>query len=123
METEVAIAWPMDRSPRLRKSSVPAIAPAVIVIPPTRELVSTSCALNMKLPEGAAVKAVVSCFSPKPDAVAIEEIVSAAFWASLRREEGKPPKVSLAFVPPEQSAGYPACRGAERRRPALWLAG
>jgi hypothetical protein len=43
--------------------------------------------------------------APKPDAVAIEEIVSAAFWASLRREEGKPPRISLAFVPPEQSTG------------------
>src|SRR6266404_3372850 len=41
--------------------------------------------------------------APKPDAVAIEEIVSAAFWASLRREEGRAPKISLAFVPPEQS--------------------
>lgn len=44
--------------------------------------------------------------APKPDAVVIEEVISAAFWASLRREEGKPPKISLAFVPPEQ-AGRP----------------
>jgi hypothetical protein len=41
--------------------------------------------------------------APKPDAVAIEEIVSAAFWASLRREEGRAPKISLAFVPPTQT--------------------
>src|SRR5947209_8720348 len=41
--------------------------------------------------------------APKPDAVAIEEIVSAAFWASLRREEGRMPKISLAFLPPDQS--------------------
>src|SRR5262249_27154431 len=26
----------------------------------------------------------------------------ASFWASLRREEGKPPRISVAFVPPEQ---------------------
>ncbi len=42
--------------------------------------------------------------APKPDAVAIEEIITAAFWASLRREEGRAPTISLAFVPPERSA-------------------
>jgi sensor domain DACNV-containing protein len=31
----------------------------------------------------------------------IEEVVTAAFWASLRREEGRAPTVSLAFVSPE----------------------
>lgn len=38
-----------------------------------------------------------------PDAAAIEAIVEASFWASLRREEGYTPTVSLAFLPPEQS--------------------
>jgi hypothetical protein len=41
--------------------------------------------------------------APKPDAMAIEEIISAAFWASLRREESRVPTISLAFVPPEQT--------------------
>jgi len=40
--------------------------------------------------------------APRPDGVVIEEVISAAFWASLRREEGKAPKISIAFVPPEQ---------------------
>src|SRR5689334_15926627 len=40
-----------------------------------------------------------------PDAKAIEAIVDAAFWASLRREEGYTPKISLAFVSPEQAGG------------------
>jgi hypothetical protein len=31
----------------------------------------------------------------------IEAIIEAAFWASLRREEGFLPRISLAFVPPE----------------------
>src|SRR5215467_2232155 len=31
----------------------------------------------------------------------IEEIITIAFWASLRREEGHAPKISLAFLPPE----------------------
>ena len=38
-----------------------------------------------------------------PDADAIESIIEAAFWASLRREEGYSPKISLAFLSPEQS--------------------
>ncbi len=36
-----------------------------------------------------------------PAAEDIEAIVDAAFWASLRREEGYVPKISLALVPPE----------------------
>src|SRR5687767_6430491 len=40
--------------------------------------------------------------APRPDGAVIEEVISAAFWASLRREEGKVPKISIAFVPPEQ---------------------
>lgn len=44
--------------------------------------------------------------APEPDAAAIEAIVDAAFWASLRREEGYSPKISLAFLPPEL-AGEP----------------
>jgi hypothetical protein len=38
-----------------------------------------------------------------PDAETIEAIINAAFWASLRREEGYAPKISLAFVAPEQT--------------------
>jgi hypothetical protein len=44
--------------------------------------------------------------APQPDTQVIEEIIDAAFWASLRREEGYVPKISLAFLPPEQ-AGQP----------------
>jgi hypothetical protein len=39
----------------------------------------------------------------KPDAAAVEAIINAAFWASLRREEAYLPKISLAFLPPEQA--------------------
>ena len=42
----------------------------------------------------------------EPAADAIEAIIDAAFWASLRREEGLTPKISLALLPPEQ-AGQP----------------
>ena len=36
-----------------------------------------------------------------PDAVTIERIINAAFWASLRREEGRAPTISLAYLPRE----------------------
>jgi hypothetical protein len=41
-----------------------------------------------------------------PDAQTLETIIDAAFWASLRREEGYTPTISLAYLPPEQ-AGRP----------------
>ena len=41
-----------------------------------------------------------------PDARAIETMIDACFWASFRPEEGRFPKISLAFLPPEQ-AGQP----------------
>src|ERR671920_2121483 len=44
--------------------------------------------------------------APTPDAEAVEAVINAAFWASLRREEGHAPKISLAYLPPEQ-AGPP----------------
>ena len=42
---------------------------------------------------------------PVPDTVAIEAIIEAAFWASLRREEGYIPRISLAFVAPDALPG------------------
>ena len=44
--------------------------------------------------------------APAPDARTIEAIIDAGFWASFRPEEGRFPKISLAFLPPEQ-AGHP----------------
>jgi hypothetical protein len=41
-----------------------------------------------------------------PDVQAIARMIDAAFWASLRREEGYAPKISLAFATPEETA-YP----------------
>jgi len=37
---------------------------------------------------------------PEPTADDIEAIIDAAFWASLRREEGVTPTISLALLPP-----------------------
>jgi hypothetical protein len=44
--------------------------------------------------------------TPAPDAEAVEALVDAAFWASLQREEGYEPQVSLALLPPDR-AGRP----------------
>ena len=44
-----------------------------------------------------------------PDAPTVEALIDAAFWASLRREEGYPPRISLAFLAPEA-----------RRRPLIF---
>ena len=38
--------------------------------------------------------------APLPDPAAIEAMIDAGFWASLRREEGYVPKISLAYLPP-----------------------
>jgi hypothetical protein len=37
-----------------------------------------------------------------PDDESVASMVDAAFWASLHREEGRPPRISLAFVPPDR---------------------
>jgi hypothetical protein len=44
--------------------------------------------------------------APAPTAAVIEALVDAGFWASLRREEGYSPKISLAFLPPD-AADHP----------------
>ena len=40
------------------------------------------------------------CLSPET----IEAVIDAGFWASLRREEGYTPRISLAFLSPEETA-------------------
>ncbi|HEX6716619.1 MAG TPA: hypothetical protein VF088_05880 [Pyrinomonadaceae bacterium] len=44
--------------------------------------------------------------APQPSAQCIAAIINATFWASFRPEEGRFPKISLAYLPPEQ-AGQP----------------
>jgi hypothetical protein len=43
---------------------------------------------------------------PPPPAALLEVVIDVAFWASLRREEGRPPRISLALLTPEE-AGHP----------------
>lgn len=39
--------------------------------------------------------------APAPPIRVITPIIDVAFWASLRKEEGRSPKISLAYLPPE----------------------
>src|SRR5690349_4755834 len=41
--------------------------------------------------------------APRPDARAVASIINAAFWASFRPEVGRFPKISIAYLPPEQA--------------------
>ena len=38
--------------------------------------------------------------APEPSLKVIEAVIDITFWASLRREEGRSPKISLAYLPP-----------------------
>ena len=61
--------------------------------------------------------------APAPDTAAIEAITEAAFWASLRREEGYVPRISLAFVAPEMVTSplkFERRLPLERGRPRRW---
>jgi hypothetical protein len=42
-------------------------------------------------------------FVPQLDVGVIESLIDAAFWASLQREEGYSPEISLVFLPPERT--------------------
>jgi len=44
--------------------------------------------------------------APAPDAITIEAIIDATFWASFRPEEGRFPKILARISAPEQ-AGQP----------------
>lgn len=44
--------------------------------------------------------------APQPDERSIAAIINATFWASFRPEEGRFPKISIAYLPPE-AAGQP----------------
>lgn len=47
-----------------------------------------------------------SLIATKPSLKTIESLIDASFWASLQREEGHSPKISLAFLSPEQAGKH-----------------
>lgn len=52
-----------------------------------------------------------------PDIPVIEAIIDTAFWASLRREEGYEPKISMVFVPPDMAGSSLVFRHTQRFTP------
>jgi hypothetical protein len=48
--------------------------------------------------------------APAPSSRVIEEVIDTCFWASLRKEEGQSPKISVAYLPPDL-AGNPLLFG------------
>jgi hypothetical protein len=50
-----------------------------------------------------ALKAGGKNLAPVPAAHLVENLIDTAFWASLRREEGNSPKISLAFLSPDHA--------------------
>ena len=70
---------------------------------PAARLISEKLQNHFAENREAAIRQGQSVIAPLPDAAVIERLIDAAFWTSLRREEGHPPRISLAFVPPEQA--------------------
>ncbi|HEY9284505.1 MAG TPA: hypothetical protein VIP46_13695, partial [Pyrinomonadaceae bacterium] len=68
--------------------------------PAARAVAETARAIFLRHVEAARRKGRSAGLADVPDAACIERIINAAFWASLRREEGHSPKISLAFLPP-----------------------
>ena len=52
----------------------------------------------------AAARRVGAELAPVPSAALMEAVIDVAFWASLRREEGRPPRISLVLLPPNEAA-------------------
>ena len=71
--------------------------------PAARAVAETARAVFARHIEAARRKGRVDGLADVPDASSIERIIDAALWASLRREEGRSPKISLALLPPEQA--------------------
>lgn len=61
--------------------------------------------MTNELPLAQRVAHQIHSLFPGVDDVAISQMIGAAFWASLRREEGFTPAISLAFLSPDESTG------------------
>ena len=83
------------------------------LLSPNRDIVIQPAYIGAR-PAAAAVEAFLRRSGPLPsptggarssrlDSDAIAGILDAAFWASLRKEEGRSPRISLAFIPPEET--------------------
>lgn len=67
---------------------------------PTAKLISPKVLTHLR--QNAATPQPGQAIADLPTVQAIQAIVEAGFWASLRREEGQTPRLSLAYVGPQQ---------------------
>lgn len=68
---------------------------------PAARIVAPTVAEHLAAHLSAARESGYGDFAPQPDVAQIETLIDGAFWASLQREEGHAPQISLAFIPPE----------------------
>ena len=68
---------------------------------PAARIVAPAVAEHLATLRASATERGLHDLAPQPDARTIEGVINAAFWASLQREEGRSPKISLAFLPPD----------------------
>jgi hypothetical protein len=71
---------------------------------PAARAVAATVARHLASHSAAARQRGFADVAPQPDEETIAALVDLAFWASLQREEGRAPKISLAFVPPDAGA-------------------
>ncbi len=64
-------------------------------------MVAPALALHFAQHRAAAEQLGVAALPPPPPVALLEAIIDVAFWASLRREEGRPPRISLVLLTPE----------------------
>lgn len=70
---------------------------------PTAKLVAPTVHAHFAKHLGAARSRGRDPIAALPSSGVIEQMINATFWASLRREEGYVPKISMAFLPPEHT--------------------
>lgn len=68
---------------------------------PAARMVASTVGAHLERHRAAARAAGVEEFAPHPDVATIETMIDVAFWASLQREEGRSPRISLAYLPPD----------------------
>ncbi|HYH83524.1 MAG TPA: hypothetical protein VEX86_27260 [Longimicrobium sp.] len=68
---------------------------------PAARVVAPVVARHLEVHVAAARARGIERLGPLPDEATIEALVDGAFWASLKREEGRAPRISLAFIAPD----------------------
>jgi len=70
---------------------------------PAARVVAPAVAEHLAAHQATALAAGISLLAPMPEIETIQAIIDTAFWASLQREEGRSPRISLAYVAPDQA--------------------